>query len=197
MKRIGIYGGSFSPIHNGHIEAIKSFQKAMMLDQVLMMPTYIAPHKQTASTAASHHRYEMTRLAFLDYPFVTVSDYEITKQTISYTAETLLHFAPEGELFFLCGSDMFLSMDTWYRPDIIFANATIVLADRDETEIEACLLKKKEYEETFSAKTVILKHKILKLSSTEVRNAVKAGLSIDGMVPPAVAAYIREHQLYV
>ena len=123
--RIGIYGGSFSPPHNGHIEAVKSFRKSIMLDQVLVIPTYIAPHKQKTGTLSCEHRLEMTRLAFQNLNFVTVSDYEISQQNVSYTANTLTHFAPQGELFFLCGSDMFLTLDSWYRPDVIFKHATI------------------------------------------------------------------------
>ena len=194
--RIGIYGGSFSPPHNGHIEAVKSFQKAMMLDKVLVMPTYIAPHKQTALTISSHHRYEMARLAFDSLDFVTVSDYEITRNTVSYTANTLLHFAPEGDLFFLCGSDMFLTLSSWYRPDIIFANATIVLVSRDDTLDAACLEKKAEYEAAYRAKIIILQNEIRKLSSTEIRTAIQNNTPISDLVPDAVEAYIRQHKLY-
>lgn len=194
--RIGIYGGSFSPPHNGHIEAVKSFQKAIMLDKVLIMPTYIAPHKQQLVGVLANDRYEMARLAFSSLPFVTVSDYEIKQQTVSYTADTLTHFSSEGELFFLCGSDMFLTMDTWYRPDIIFGNATIVLASRDNTLDDACLAKKEEYENRFAARVVILQNKIRKLSSTDVRAQIAAGKSLDGLVPASVEAYIREHRLY-
>lgn len=194
--RIGIYGGSFSPPHNGHIEAVKSFQKAMMLDKVLVMPTYIAPHKQTALTISSHHRYEMARLAFDSLDFVTVSDYEIAAKTVSYTANTLLHFAPEGELFFLCGSDMFLTLASWYRPDIIFENATIVLASRDSALDADCLLKKAEYEKAFGAKIQILQNKIRKLSSTDVRSALAKGEDVSDFLPKAVEEYIKRYRLY-
>ena len=194
--RIGIYGGSFSPPHNGHIEAIKSFHEAISLDKVLVMPTFIAPHKQTAVTVDSYHRFKMATLAFSNLDFVTVSDYEITRNTVSYTANTLLHFAPEGDLFFLCGSDMFLTLSSWYRPDIIFANATIVLASRDDTLDAACLEKKAEYEAAYRAKIIILQNKIRKLSSTEIRTAIQNNTPISDLVPDAVEAYIRQHKLY-
>lgn len=196
MKRIGIYGGSFSPPHNGHVEAVKSFQEAMMLDKVLIMPTYIAPHKQTASSVSATHRFEMARRAFSSLDYVTVSDYEISKKSVSYTADTLLHFAPEGKLFFLCGSDMFLTLDRWYRPDIIFENATIVLASRDGSLDEACLIKKAEYEAVYSANVIILQNKIRKLSSTDVREALMAKKDVSDLISPEVEAYIRENRLY-
>ncbi len=194
--RIGIYGGSFSPPHNGHIEAVKSFQSSIMLDKVLVVPTYIAPHKQTANTVSVEHRLEMTRRAFKDFDFVTVSDYEIKQKTVSYTANTLTHFASEGELFFLCGSDMFLTLDSWYRPDLIFQNATIVLASRDAELEDHCLLKKTQYEKDFAAKIVVLENHVTKLSSTEIRKLIGNNEPIDTLVPQSVEAYIRQNKLY-
>ena len=138
MKKIGIYGGSFSPPHHGHLSAAKQFIEELSLDELLIMPSHISPHKVTDPTLTSRHRYEMAKIAFKDLPRVTVSDYEIQKGDVSYTASTLSHFAKEGELYFLCGTDMFLTLSRWYRPDIIFKNATIVLASREngkETEI--------------------------------------------------------------
>jgi nicotinate-nucleotide adenylyltransferase len=196
MKRIGIYGGSFSPPHNGHIEAVNSFQKAMMLDKVLVIPTYIAPHKQNAATASAEHRLAMTSLAFKDLDFVTVSDYEIAKKDVSYTANTLTHFEKDGELYFLCGSDMFLSMDCWYRPDIIFQKATIVLASRDASLNEACFLKRKEYEKKFSARIEILQNPVKKLSSTDVRNALKNQEDVSAYLPKPVENYVKAWHLY-
>lgn len=194
--RIGIYGGSFSPPHNGHIDAVKSFHSSIMLDKVLVMPTYIAPHKQTAGTLSVEHRLEMTRLAFKELDFVTVSDYEIKQKTVSYTANTLTHFASKGELFFLCGSDMFLTLDSWYRPDLIFQHATIVLASRDATLNENCLLKKAQYEKDYGARIIILKNPVIKLSSTEVREAIRSHQPVDTLIPRSVEAYIRENNLY-
>lgn len=194
--RIGIYGGSFSPPHNGHIEAVKSFYKSIMLDKVLVMPTYIAPHKQTANTLSAEQRLEMTRLAFEALDFVTVSDYEIRQKTVSYTANTLAHFATEGELFFLCGSDMFLTLDSWYRPDLIFKHATIVLASRDSELNDDCLAKKEQYEQLYAAKIAVLSNPVTKLSSTEVREAIRNRRPVDTMIPTAVETYIRKNHLY-
>ena len=194
--RIGIYGGSFSPPHNGHIEAVKSFHKSIMLDKVLVIPTYIAPHKQTANTLSAEQRLEMTRLAFEALDFVTVSDYEIRQKTVSYTANTLAHFATEGELFFLCGSDMFLTLDSWYRPDLIFKHATIVLASRDSELNDDCLAKKEQYEQLYAAKITVLSNPVTKLSSTEVREAIRNRRPVDTMIPTAVETYIRKNHLY-
>ncbi|MBQ7364954.1 MAG: nicotinate (nicotinamide) nucleotide adenylyltransferase [Clostridia bacterium] len=196
MPRIGIYGGSFSPPHYGHVEAVQSFYSSMMLDKVLVIPTFIAPHKQNLATVSSEHRLAMTRLAFQHLPYVTVSDYEITKKDVSYTAHTLAHFANDGKLFFLCGSDMFLSMDTWYRPDIIFQNAAIVLASRDAALDQACLLKKAIYEDRYSAEIHILENSVRKLSSTEIRAAIRRREDVSGNLPQAVIDYMKAWHLY-
>lgn len=197
MKKIGIYGGSFSPPHNGHIGAAKQFIKELSLDELLIMPSHISPHKITDSTLTSRHRYEMAKLAFADIPNVTVSDYEIEKGDVSYTAQTLTHFAKEGELYFLCGTDMFLTLSKWYRPDIIFQKAVIVLASREEGKEEAVALAKEHYEKDFSARIVTLHNKVLPLSSTEVRQALRENRDVSALIPPQVEVYIREKRLYL
>jgi len=168
----------------------------MMLDKVLVIPTYIAPHKQASATASAEHRLAMTKLAFKDLDYVTVSDYEISRKDVSFTANTLTHFAAEGELFFLCGSDMFLSMDSWYRPDIIFEKATVVLVSRDSGLDQDCLAKKEEYEKRFSASVTVIPNRVRKLSSSEIRLAISRSEDLSDMIPPAVNAYLKAWHLY-
>ncbi len=197
MKKIGIYGGSFSPPHNGHISAAKQFMDALSLDELLIMPSHISPHKVTDPTLTSRHRYDMAKIAFKDLPRVTVSDYEIQKGDISYTANTLSHFAKEGELYFLCGTDMFLTLSRWYRPDIIFQNATIVLASRETGKEQEIIAAKKAYETDFGARIIILNNEVLEISSTEVRQALKQGSDVSRYLSQDVEVYIREHNLYL
>ncbi|MBO7740704.1 MAG: nicotinate (nicotinamide) nucleotide adenylyltransferase [Clostridia bacterium] len=197
MKKIGIYGGSFSPPHNGHISAARQFMDALSLDELLIMPSHISPHKVTDPTLTSRHRYDMAKIAFKDLPRVTVSDYEIQKGDISYTANTLSHFSNEGELYFLCGTDMFLTLSRWYRPDIIFENATIVLASRENGKEEEIIAAKKAYETDFGARIIILNNEVLEISSTEVRQALKQGNDVSRYLSQDVEVYIREHNLYL
>ena len=197
MKKIGIYGGSFSPPHNGHLSAARQFVSELDLDELLIMPSHISPHKETDSSLTSRHRFEMAELAFANLPRVKVSDYEIQKGDISYTAHTLSHFAKDGDLYFLCGTDMFLTLSRWYRPDIIFQNATIVLASRENGSEEAILQAKAAYEKDFNARIIILNNLVLPLSSTEVRNALREGLDVSRYLLPSVEDYIREHKLYL
>ena len=197
MKKIGIYGGSFSPPHNGHISAARQFMDALSLDELLIMPSHISPHKVTDPTLTSRHRYDMAKIAFKDLPRVTVSDYEIQKGDISYTANTLSHFSNEGELYFLCGTDMFLTLSRWYRPDIIFENATIVLASRENGKEQEITAAKKAYETDFGARIIILNNEVLEISSTEVRQALKQGNDVSRYLSQDVEVYIREHNLYL
>ena len=197
MKKIGIYGGSFSPPHHGHLSAAKQFIEELSLDELLIMPSHISPHKVTDPTLTSRHRYEMAKIAFKDLPRVTVSDYEIQKGDVSYTASTLSHFAKEGELYFLCGTDMFLTLSRWYRPDIIFKNATIVLASRENGKESEILTAKKAYEKDFGARIMILNNEVLEISSTEVRQALKQEKDVSRYLSHDVEVYIREHNLYL
>ena len=197
MKKIGIYGGSFSPPHNGHIGAARQFLQELDLDTLLIMPSHISPHKVTDASLTSRHRFDMAKLAFADIDRVTVSDYEINKGDISYTANTLSHFAKEGTLYFLCGTDMFLTLSKWYHPEVIFENATIVLASRTETLDREVREKKEQYEKDYAARIVILHNKVLPLSSTEVREALKSGKEVSHLIPHEVEVYIREHALYL
>ena len=197
MKKIGIYGGSFSPPHNGHVSAAKQFMEALSLDELLIMPSHISPHKITDPSLTSRHRYDMAKIAFADLPKVTVSDYEIQKGDVSYTANTLTHFSQEGDLYFLCGTDMFLTLSRWYRPDIIFRNATIVLASRENGKDEEIQQAKETYEKEYGAQIIILNNQVLEVSSTEVRNALKQGKDVSRYLSKDVEVYIREHNLYL
>jgi nicotinate-nucleotide adenylyltransferase len=113
MKKLGIYGGTFNPIHNGHIKAAEAFYDTVGLDELLIMPTFVSPHKEMMKGDDPSYRLEMTSLAFDgNVRNITVSDYEISKGGKSYTYLTLEHFSSsDTELFFLMGTDMFLCLD--------------------------------------------------------------------------------------
>ena len=119
MRRIGIFGGSFNPIHNGHLHLAKTAMEQFSLDHVLFMPTYISPFKQNAADVAdSMHRLAMCRLAIAPYPCFSVSDYELQQKTVSYTIHTISALRQEWtdvELVLLMGSDMLLQFQNWYH----------------------------------------------------------------------------------
>lgn len=194
--KIGIYGGSFSPPHYGHIGAARAFAEEMALDELLVMPSGKSPHKTASHPVDPADRLAMARLAFADIPCVTVSDWEIRQEGLSYTAKTLAHFSSRGELYFLCGTDMFLTLAHWYHPEIIFEKAAIVLARREKEDDEAIEKAAAHYREAFSARLYFLKNPVLPLSSTEVRTAIAKGKGLADYLPPSVEEYIYAHKLY-
>jgi nicotinate-nucleotide adenylyltransferase len=154
-SKIGIFGGTFSPPHFGHIYAAEVFLKEANLDKLLIMPTFIPPHKQLQDDHPLL-RMEMVQLAFQDcFEYgkrLLVDPYEISRQQKSYTYQTLIHFAdPTKELYFLCGTDMFLTLPHWRRPDIICDLAVITLMRREENP-------EKEEERNFFKSNFMPKH---------------------------------------
>ncbi len=200
MSRLGIFGGTFSPPHVGHISAATAFLGEVGLDRLLIIPTFIPPHKEMHKIDPSH-RLNMTKIAFSGMDErVEVSAFELEKEGVSYTFETLEHFsAPDTELFFLCGTDMFLTLDEWKNPSRIFELATIVLALRENAD-ESLLCKieaaKKYFEEKYSARIIILENKPIEISSSTLRELITSGKENIGLITPETEKYIKENGLY-
>ena len=197
--RIGIYGGTFAPPHIGHVAAAQAFMAQMKLDILYVIPAGIPPHKQVAADDDPRHRLRMCELAFAGVEGVIISDCEIRRAGKSYTVDTLREFySPENRLFLLCGTDMMLTLDTWREPEEIFRLCYPIYIRREEDrELDAKIIAKiGEYQDRFGAIVRRVVMPPIVLSSTEVRMAVKNGETIDSMVSPAVASYIRENGLY-
>lgn len=202
-EKLGIYGGAFSPIHEGHVRSALAFLEAAKLDRLLIVPTANPPHK-TVEGASARERFEMVRLAFENEAAyidgrIRISDFEMTREGKSYTVYTLEHFAsPERELYMLVGTDMFLSLHRWFRAQDIFRLARIVLMRR-ENETENDLLieeKKKQYTESFGACVYEIQQTPTVISSTELRCRLRGGSESEELIPDAVEAYIRKNNLY-
>ncbi|MBE6582566.1 MAG: nicotinate (nicotinamide) nucleotide adenylyltransferase [Ruminococcaceae bacterium] len=202
MKRLGIYGGSFNPIHIGHIKAANAFYDEMKLDELIIMPTAVSPFKTDDLDNDPRERLKMVNAAFENSDRnILVSDYEIEKGGKSYTYLTLEHFsAPENELYFLMGTDMLLSLDGWKNPDIILKLATVCHIRREDVDPEtekAIEEAKSRYEKEYNAKIIDLVSEPFEVSSTEIRNAVKEGKSISGLVTQEVEDIIKKDKLYL
>ncbi len=202
MKRLGIYGGTFNPIHIGHIRAANAFYDEMKLDELIIMPTAVSPFKTDESNNDPYERLKMAKAAFEgDDRNITVSDYEISKGGNSYTYLTIEHFSsPDTELFFLMGTDMLLSLDGWKNPDVILKLATVCHARRENLDPDtekAVAEAKASYENNYNAKIIDLMSEPFEVSSTEIRNAVKEGKSISNFVTPEVERIIKADKLYL
>ena len=197
--RVGIYGGTFSPVHNGHVAAAKAFMEQMWLEILYVIPTGVTPHKDMKGDATAADRLEMCRLAFEGVEGVIVSDLEMRREGKSYTVDTLRElYDPEGRLFLLMGTDMLLTLGSWREPDEIFRLCYPVYIRREEdAALDAAVVEKiTAYQQTYGKVVRRIVAPAIELSSTDVRKAVAEGFPIEGAVPPAVADYIRRKGLY-
>jgi nicotinate-nucleotide adenylyltransferase len=198
--RVGIYGGTFAPIHNGHVSAAKAFMEQMKLDYLFIIPTYMPPHKQIDESDDPLYRLRMCELAFEDTDGVIISDCEIARGGKSYTYDTLCELQrPNTRLFLLCGTDMVLSFDKWYRFEDIFKMCYPVYVRRENDAMLGNMLVSK-IQEYYQKYGVMFRRVItdpIEISSTEVRRAVAAGEDISDLVPPSVERFIKENRLYL
>lgn len=197
--RVGIYGGTFSPVHNGHVAAARAFMEQMWLDILYVIPTGVTPHKIMKGDASAKDRLEMCRLAFSDMDGVIVSDLEMRREGKSYTVDTLRElYDPAGRLFFLMGTDMLLTLDQWREPEEIFKLCYPVYIRREaDATLDSRIVEKiTSYHQRFGKMVPRIVAPAIELSSSDVRKAVADGTSFAGMVPPDVARYIQENKLY-
>lgn len=196
--KTAMFGGSFDPIHNGHVSLAKAFVETLGLERVLIIPTFYPPHKQKKTTVTSEQRLEMCRLAFEGEELFEVSDIEIRREGKSYTYMTLEELSelyPDDELYLITGADMFMTIDEWKNPEIIFSHAVICGVPRNDDDISDLREKAKKLS-AMGARTEILDPGIMTVSSTEIRRRVSDGESISGLVPPLVEDYIIKNGLY-
>ncbi len=193
--KLGIYGGTFSPPHKGHIEAAEAFVREIGLDKLLIIPTFIPPHK-AAEEASPEDRLNMCRIAFSNIPNTEISDMEIKRGGKSYTYLTLEELKDDDtELFFLCGTDMILTFDLWKRYEYIFSLATICYARREnDKEISLKIEEKIEQYKKLGANILEIKHEVTEVSSTDIREASDS--LYNEFLTPEVAGYIKDFGLY-
>lgn len=198
--KTGIYGGTFSPPHIGHIAAARAFVSALELDELLIIPALIPPHKELDYPDDPKKRLEMCQLAFGEIDKAEICNIELCRGGKSYTVDTLTELTRDGrELFLLCGTDMIMTLDTWYRPDEIFRLCTPVCIRRETSKNGEKLLrlKIKEYKKKYGVEIPMIDAPTIEISSSELREAVRSGKSISEYVTPSVKAYIEENKLYV
>ncbi len=194
--RIGVLGGTFDPIHVGHVAAAKTAIECARLDRVLFMPSGQPPHRPAAA-ASAEHRLEMTRLATSDEARFAVSDLELRRPGVSFTSDTLadLHaLDPGAELFLILGWDAARLFSTWHQPDKVRGLATIVVVARPGSgsprpeDLKAAGLD--------GDRVILCQDRTPDVSASTIRKDIKGGRSIVGKVPPAVERYIATHHLY-
>ena len=214
-ERIGIFGGTFNPIHQGHVHAAEIIKRRFSLNSLFLVPVYIPPHKTIGKVEAASHRLKMVELAFKDKPDIFPSSLEIEAQGTSYSIKTLNKFHelfPEARIFFVLGIDAFLDIETWKdynqvlekclfivmnRPGYSLESAKQVLGGRYESRIHFLDKDENLDEDRFNGTSIFLVSiDALDVSSTEIREKIKKNESLKGLVPGEVESYIHKHQLY-
>ena len=198
MKR-GFLGGTFNPPHMGHIHAARAAAEQLGLDELYLIPTGEPPHKDLPEdTATAEQRLAMTRLAAAGIPNAEVLDLEVRRKGPSYsvlTARELLEKDPEGELWLLCGTDMFLTLDRWYRADWLLKNLHIAAYPRRAGEVPDLEEKAEVLRMRWGARVELIRLEPMDVSSTDVREALKRGGGSE-MVGDEIYAYILRNRLY-
>ena len=197
--RLGVYGGAFDPPHVGHFNAAKAFIEQLSLDKLLVIPTFLPPHKTLSGRLDANKRLELSRLAFGELPRAEVSDMEISYGGTSYTYLTLERLASqENELFLLIGTDQLLSFDSWNSFERIFELATVCVVRREEDPTLGALLEKKieELRCNYSARIVPVPVSVTEISSSEIRKSIGEGNIPKRFLNESVAFIIESEGLY-
>lgn len=198
-RKIGIFGGSFDPIHQGHLNIARSAYEEFSLDEVWFIPAGHSPNKDEHGMTSATNRAEMVELAIAPYPYFKLSRIEIEAQQTSYTYLTLSKIKeqyPDAELYFIMGADSLDYFEKWKHPEIICEKAIILAAVRDDMDVAVIQKKITEIQSLFPARIYPIRGGRTEVSSTELRSSYKKAGSISAMIPDAVGRYIREHGLY-
>jgi nicotinate-nucleotide adenylyltransferase len=200
---LGVLGGTFDPIHNGHIAAAAAAQQDLDLDSIVLVPSHIPPHRQDPVGAAAAERFEMARLAAAGHASWSASRIELDRHGPSYTFDTLVELRSGSagtQIFFILGADAFAEIASWSRYPEVLDLANFVVVSRPGITLDSLRERvPSAFARQSSAKTrvILVAAATPDVSSTGIRGRIRAGESISGLVPDAVAEYIRTHRLYV
>ena len=200
--KVGLFGGSFDPIHRGHIDPVQEARRDLGLDRVIYLPTAKPPHKPGRVLAPAHVRYTMVELALLGEEGLYASPHELTPGRPAYTIETLEHFRREmpdadTELFLLIGGDSFADLHLWVRFREIPGLARLVVLARPGWDFDTVPLDAEVAEMTRTDRVILLRQTPVDVSSTRLRELLAAGLPLPlGAVPDLVVRYLQKYDLY-
>ena len=198
IRRLGILGGTFDPIHHGHLVAAEEVRHQLALDLVLFVPAGVPPHKPTHPISAAHHRLRMVELAIAGKPYLSLSRVDVDRRGPCYTVETLellrADWGAGPEFFFIEGSDSLAEMPTWYQPQRLIELCEVAVVARAGIEVD--LIQLEEQLPGLGARLHWVRMPQLEISSSDLRARVRDGRPISYLVPPAVEEYIVEHRLY-
>ncbi len=215
FQRVGLFGGTFDPIHNGHIKAALHIEEQLKLNHIYFVPAYLSPYKTQMSPSAPHHRCEMVKRAIAPFAHFSVSEFEINKKGISYTIDTLKHYqgllSSQAELYFILGTDAFLGISQWKQVEDIFATAHLVVISRPGYRFQplsqilkndkltkefVSLEENKEYRHFTGHRIYFFELPTMDISSSELRDKISRHEPYSLFVPEEVQEYIQTNHLY-
>jgi len=193
-KKIAIFGGSFNPVHNGHLYIAKQMFLHFCIDKMIIIPTGEPPHKPSENLISAVHRFNMLKLAFADYKNIIISDLELKRTGLSYTYDTVFELKQiykNDNLYFLVGGDMLLSFNKWKNYDKILQLVNLVCISRDKNEYDNLIAKSKELKNI-----ILLDVPVFPLSSSQIREKIKNKESTKDLLPQIIAEYIQKYNFW-
>ena len=198
-KKIGIMGGTFNPVHYGHLLLAEQAREELLLDEILFMPSGNSYMKDQNEILDGEDRASMLALAIEGHPDFRLSRMEPDRKGPTYTADTLLELKekfPQNTYYFIMGADSLLMLENWKNPDVILQNAVIAVAVRGAGNTEKIKLISMHLENTYGANIQILSSRFVDISSSEIRQRIRDGKSIRYLLPEHVQEYILKNHLY-
>lgn len=193
MKKLGVFGGTFDPIHNGHLCIAETVLEKTDLDKIVFMPSAAPPHKSYQQVIPFEHRWNMVNLAITGKPALSATDVEQRLGGVSYTVVTLEALKkeyPNSEIYLIIGSDSLLGLPSWKEPEKLAEQCRFIVFPRSYADLSKA-------EKRFLDKSILLDVPLVPFSSSEIRSRVTKKISITGLVPDKVERYIDEHRLYL
>ncbi len=196
--KTGLFGGTFDPVHTGHIELAKKVLSHFSLDRIIFIPAGNPPHKLSKERTDKFHRLNMVKLATEDFSGFEVSDFEVFSEKPSYSYITITHFKekfPEDEIFFIVGADSFRDFPEWKNYETLISLCEFIVVSRPQIPKESYYEKYKNIENL--PKAEFIEDAYFDFSSTEIRKRMEENRSIKGLVPDKVENYIKTNKLYI
>ena len=198
--KIGIMGGTFDPIHKGHLMLGEYAYKQFALDQIWFMPNGNPPHKSSETIESqTKNRVEMVKRAIAGKEYFSLQLYEVENKAVNYSYKTMEYFKkayPTHEFYFIIGADSLFSIETWKYPEVLLKDCIVLAAVRDDKGTEEMHAQIQYLNQRYGADIRLLNTPNVDISSSEIREKIKEGISIKEFVPEAVFDYIEEKQLY-
>lgn len=199
MKRYGMMGGTFNPIHLAHLYIAYEAKETLNLDKIIFMVAGNPPHKKDSEVIDSEYRYNMVKKAIEGYEGFEISDYEIKKNGYSYTYETLQYLKMQNDdvdIFFIAGADSLIDIEKWKNPDLILKNCIFVVFNRGEYNKSILEEQRLKLKKKYNAKIEILNISNIDISSSMIRERIANEKRVDFFLPQEVNNYIRKNKIY-